>query len=65
MTLNHLRFYRNQKGYSLVKLAELSNVPKSNIADYENDRVEPGLYKAFAIANALKVSVFKIWPNVK
>ena len=63
--LNNLKHYRNKKGHSLVKLAELSGVPKSTIADYENDRVEPGLFKASALAKALKVSVVRIWPNVK
>ena len=62
---NNLRDIRQDKSMTLVQLSETSGVSKSSIAEYENDTIEVSLIKAYAIANALKVSVFRIWPNNK
>lgn len=52
-----LKELRTQKGYSVRKLAELSNVSKSAINMYEKGECHPKYEALVSIANALNVSI--------
>ena len=63
--VNNLTEIRKSKGRTLDQLSKESGVPVTSIWEYEKGIKFPGINKAYKIANALKVSVFRIWPNDK
>lgn len=63
--MNKIKEIRKEKKITLQELADIVGTSKTNIWQIEAGINEPGINKAYAIANALKVSVFRIWPNNK
>lgn len=55
--VTNMRKIRRSKDLSQTELARLAGSTQANIASYEQKRNKPGLGKAFAIANALGVSL--------
>jgi DNA-binding XRE family transcriptional regulator len=62
---NRLIIVRKSKGWTQQMIATAIGASVGSICEIEQGKHEPGITKAIAIANALKVSVFKIWPNDK
>lgn len=61
MVENCVKKYRLAAGLALSQLAELSGIPVSTINDIEHG-AEPRVVTAIHLAQALKVSVEKLWP---
>lgn len=57
---NNVRQYRKRAGLTLVRLAELSGVPKSTLEDIEQG-ADPQVSTAIRLAKALNTSVEKLW----
>lgn len=58
MTLGgRIRELRNEKGYSMMKIRELTGLSKSTISEIENDKSSPTAETLQKIANALEVTV--------
>lgn len=53
----NIRTLRKSKGYSILKLKELTGLSKSTISDIENDKSSPSVSTLQKIANALEVTV--------
>ena len=53
----HLKEIRQQKGITAERLAEISNLTKTQIWSYESGRREPPLASLIAIADALGISL--------
>jgi transcriptional regulator with XRE-family HTH domain len=57
-----LKYFRELRGYSLKDLESISNVSASYIFRLENgNRKAPSLPKVFALAEALKITYFKLF----
>lgn len=54
---NQIKKYREEKGISQGKLAELCNVSRQTINAIENNKYDPSLQLAFDIARTLGVTV--------
>ena len=65
MSNNNLLAIRLEKGKTMRQVAQAANCTAAVISDIENKGRQPGILRAYRIANALNVSVFRIWPNVK
>jgi transcriptional regulator with XRE-family HTH domain len=63
--MNNIKELRKKQKITLQELADIVGTSKTNIWQIEKGINEPGITKAYKIANALKVSVFRIWPNDK
>ena len=55
MCLEKIRNIRKQQGLSQKKLAELSNLSRSTIINFETDKRDPRVGDLQKIANALEV----------
>ena len=51
----NLKKYRTEKKYSQRKLAELSSIPQSAIANYETGKWVPNFHTITALASALEI----------
>ena len=54
---NQIREYREKKGLSQGKLAELCNVSRQTINAIENNKYDPSLTLAFQLAHSLGMTV--------
>lgn len=59
-----LKKIRKQKGWSQEELSEKSFTPLERIAAFENEEEMPEGYEISALARALNVSVFDLYPNM-
>ncbi|MDY0406605.1 helix-turn-helix transcriptional regulator [Virgibacillus sp. 179-BFC.A HS] len=62
---NNIKEYREKKGISQGKLADLCNVSRQTINAIENNKYDPNLQLAFSIAKTLDVKVDNLFINVK
>ena len=53
----NLKMLRKSKKLSLVKLSELTGIPKSSLHEYENNLVDPGLNNAKILAEFYNVTL--------
>ncbi|QVY62113.1 helix-turn-helix transcriptional regulator [Cytobacillus gottheilii] len=60
---NQIKEYREKKGISQGKLADLCNVSRQTINAIENNKYDPSLQLAFDIAKNLKVRVDILFLN--
>ena len=56
----NLRYYREQAGYSSIKLAKILQIPYTTYKNYENMRNEPKYETLIKIADVLNVSTDKL-----
>ncbi|GIN94418.1 transcriptional regulator [Siminovitchia terrae] len=61
---NRIKHYRENKGISQGKLADLCNVSRQTINAIENNKYDPSLKLAFELAKTLGVKVDKLFFNV-
>ena len=54
---NRIKKYRERKGISQGKLADLCNVSRQTINAFENNKYDPSLQLAFDLAKTLGVTV--------
>lgn len=65
MTLGErIRTLRREKGYSILKLKELTGLSKSTISEIENNKSSPTAKTLETIAKALNVSIFELFDEV-
>lgn len=62
---NHIKEFRENKGLSQGKLAELCNVSRQTINAIENNKYDPSLQLAFDIAKCLEVKVDELFLSEK
>lgn len=62
MTTNNLKTIRKQEDLSLAGLGQLCGISKSHVYELERGS-EPRIGTAYAVAKALDVSVYDIWPD--
>ena len=60
---NNLQTMRKAKKMTLECMAQATDSSKSYIWDLENNNTKPSIYKAYAIAGVLGVSVYDIFPD--
>ena len=60
---NYLKEIRTRRNMTLEGLAELCGKGKGAIWELEQQKTEPRLKTAYAIAKVLGVEVHEIWPN--
>ncbi|WP_432363354.1 helix-turn-helix transcriptional regulator [Sporosarcina sp. UB5] len=60
---NRIKEYREKKGISQGKLADLCNVSRQTINAIENDKYDPSLQLAFDLAKNLGVTVDYLFLN--
>lgn len=60
---NKIKDYRENKGISQGKLADLCNVSRQTINAIENDKYDPSLQLAFDLAKTLGVTVDYLFLN--
>lgn len=64
-----LREFRKDRKLTQAELAKLSNLSRTNVANYEQEIVEPRFRNVVAIADALEVDVGylipEFWHNTK
>lgn len=60
--MNNLKDIRKKRGLSQRQLAAKSGCSYGFLSDVENGRSNPTIYKAYDLAAALKVSLFKLFP---
>lgn len=60
---NNIKEYREKKGISQGKLADLCNVSRQTINAIENNKYDPNLQLAFSIAKTLDVKVDNLFIN--
>lgn len=58
---NVIKEYREKRGVSQGKLAELCNVSRQTINAIENDKYDPSLQLAFDLARTLGVRIDKLF----
>lgn len=58
---NRLKLIRAERGYSQEKLAKTLEVSRQTINSIENDRYDPSLPLAFAIARAFNLKIEDIF----
>ncbi len=58
---NQIKEYREKKGLSQGKLAELCNVSRQTINAIENNKYDPSLTLAFQLASSLSVTVDQLF----
>ena len=58
---NQIKEFRENKGWSQGKLAELCNVSRQTINAIENNKYDPSLQLAFDIARTLGVTLEKLF----
>ncbi|NKE07832.1 MULTISPECIES: helix-turn-helix transcriptional regulator [Mesobacillus] len=58
---NLIKEYREKKGFSQGKLAELCSVSRQTINAIENNKYDPSLTLAFQLANSLSVTVDQLF----
>ncbi|MCG7383549.1 helix-turn-helix transcriptional regulator [Paenibacillus sp. ACRRY] len=58
---NRIKLLREELGISQGKLAELCDVSRQTINAIENDKYDPSLPLAFAISEALKVTIEQLF----
>ena len=62
---NRMKMYREKKGFSQGKLAELCNVSRQTINAIENNKYDPSLQLAFDIAKYLGITMEELFiPSV-
>ena len=54
---------RNKKNISLSQLSKMTNIPKSTISDYENERHSPRVIFMEKIAIALDVGIVDLFES--
>ncbi len=60
-----IRNIRKSKGYSIMKIKELTGLSKSTISEIENDKSSPTALTLEKLANALDVSVMDFFEEEK
>lgn len=60
MVENQVKKYRQAAGLTLNQLSELSGIPVSTLNDIEHG-AEPRVVTAIQLAQALKISVERLW----
>jgi len=60
---NRIKEYREKKGISQGKLADLCNVSRQTINAIENNKYDPSLQLAFNLAKTLGVTVDNLFLN--
>lgn len=60
---NRIKEFREKKGLSQGKLADLCNVSRQTINAIENNKYDPSLQLAFKLAKTLGVSVDNLFLN--
>lgn len=58
---NRIKEFREKKGFSQGKLAELCNISRQTINAIENNKYDPCLTLAFALAKELGVTVDELF----
>lgn len=58
---NHIKSLRKMKKLSQEELAERCNVSRQTINAIENDKYDPSLVLAFALANILEITVDELF----
>lgn len=58
---NRMKMYREKKGVSQGKLAELCNVSRQTINAIENNKYDPSLQLAFDIAKHLGITMEELF----
>jgi len=58
---NHIKSLRKMKKLSQEELAERCNVSRQTINAIENDKYDPSLVLAFALANTLEITVDELF----
>ncbi|MBD8007503.1 helix-turn-helix transcriptional regulator [Bacillus norwichensis] len=58
---NRIKHYRENKGFSQGKLADLCHVSRQTINAIENNKYDPSLKLAFELARTLGVKVDKLF----
>lgn len=58
---NQIKEYREKKGLSQGRLAELCNVSRQTINAIENNKYDPSLALAFQLAHSLSVAVDQLF----
>ena len=61
--MNNLRSIRKRKNKTLSWLSEKSGVSIASLSQIETGQTLPSIQRAYVIANALNVSVLRVWPN--
>lgn len=56
---------RNERGITLIRLAELSGVSKSTLNNIENGKTSPTIDQMEKIANALGVKIEELYDSEK
>lgn len=59
----NIRNIRKNKGYSIMKIKELTGLSKSTISELENDKSSPTSETLEKIANALEVNISYFFDN--
>lgn len=59
---NRVAFYRQVRGIPQQELARLTGVTRATISNWERDEVVPHKRLAHKVADALQISVRKLWP---
>ena len=59
---NRITLLREQKGLTLVELADLVSVTRKTMSAIERDLYTPSLLLAYDIAEALKVNIADVFP---
>lgn len=55
---------RSEKNISLIRLSELSGIPKSTLNDYENGKASPTLVNLEILARALNVRISDLFNSM-
>lgn len=55
---------RSEKNISLIRLSELSGIPKSTLNDYENGKTSPTLVNLEILARALNVRISDLFDSM-
>jgi len=59
----NIRILRNKKGYSILKVKELTGLSKSTISELETDKTSPTVETLQKIARALQLEVEELFKN--
>lgn len=61
MYRNHIKEYRQQKGYSLRKLSKITGISPSYLSEIENGIKIPSIAIAYKLCMALKCDVWALF----
>ena len=61
MIINHVKFYRKQRGLSQAELAKMVGVSRNTISSIERGEYIPSLETAFKLCNALFVVIHELF----